>query len=458
MKIGCRAAAGVAVTVSLVAGQALASAGLAARADAIAAASGVSWGKATQVPGLRVLNTGNFAQVTSMSCTASGNCAAGGFYRDRSRHNQAFVVSRKNGSWGQASRVSGPVLSGSRYSALTTVSCARRGYCAVGGIYQDPSRNSQAFVVSEKAGIWGRAMEVPGTAALNTFGIAEVSSVSCASPGNCTAGGHYSIGLDPLGNPISQGFVVTEKNGSWGKAAAVHDASADSSVTSVSCASPGNCSAGTADGFLLNEKGGAWGKAVKVGWAVASVSCASAGSCTAAGGMVISEVNGTWGTATVIPGLAALGSGEILSLSCASPDNCSAGGVYQFTANSRSYDEAFVVSEVSGAWGTARKVPGTASLNTGGEASVNSVSCASPGNCAAGGFYTDRRNNQQAFVVRQAGGSWRNALEVPVTAVLNTGGDAQVFSVSCAKAGLCSGGGWYKHGGASWQAFVVSET
>jgi len=47
-----------------------------------------------------------------------------------------------------------------------------------------------------------------------------------------------------------------------------------------------------------------------------------------------------------------------------------------------------------GTWGTAREVPGTAALNnTGGDAATNSVSCASSGNCSAGGSYTSRQGH-----------------------------------------------------------------
>jgi hypothetical protein len=53
-----------------------------------------------------------------------------------------------------------------------------------------------------------------------------------------------------------------------------------------------------------------------------------------------------------------------------------------------------------GTWGTAREVPGTAALNHG-DAQVNSVSCASAGNCAAGGWYTDSSGHTQAFVVNE---------------------------------------------------------
>ncbi len=54
-----------------------------------------------------------------------------------------------------------------------------------------------------------------------------------------------------------------------------------------------------------------------------------------------------------------------------------------------------------GTWGAAREVPGAAALNQGGNALVDSVSCALAGNCAAGGFYTDSSQHLQAFVVNE---------------------------------------------------------
>ena len=160
---------------------------------------------------------------------------------------------------------------------------------------------------------------------------------------------------------------------------------------------------------------------------------------------VVSETNGTWGTAMEVPGTAALntgGSAEILSVSCASAGNCSAGGNYDRRLR-RSSMQAFVVSETNGTWGTAQEVPGTAALNTGGAAEIASVSCASAGNCSAGGDYLDSSGNQQAFVVNETNGTWGTAEEVPGTAALNTGGIAQIRSVSCASAGNCSAGGNY---------------
>ena len=58
-----------------------------------------------------------------------------------------------------------------------------------------------------------------------------------------------------------------------------------------------------------------------------------------------------------------------------------------------------MVSQVNGTWGKAEQVPGTAALNKGNAAVINSVSCASAGSCGAGGSYTDGSGHRQAFVV-----------------------------------------------------------
>ena len=166
---------------------------------------------------------------------------------------------------------------------------------------------------------------------------------------------------------------------------------------------------------------------------------------------------GAWGTAIEVPGTAALntvGAGGTRAVSCASAGNCSAGGAY----NDSSGQQVFVVSQVNGAWGTAKEVPGTATLNTGGGADVYWLSCATAGNCSAGGYYTDSSGHQQAFVVSQVNGTWGKAKEVPGTAALSTGGGAATNSVSCATAGNCSAGGYYTDSSGHGQAFVASQT
>src|ERR1700733_5630148 len=166
---------------------------------------------------------------------------------------------------------------------------------------------------------------------------------------------------------------------------------------------------------------------------------------------------GTWGTATEVPGTAALntaGAAAVTSVSCGSAGNCSTGGYY----TNSSAGQPFVDSQVNGKWRTAIEVPGAAALNKGEHAAaVGSVSCASAGNCSAGGSYTDSSFHFQAFVDSQVSGKWDTAIEVPGTATLNAGGSATVISVSCGSAGSCSAAGGYSNRSHLSQVFVVSQ-
>ena len=192
---------------------------------------------------------------------------------------------------------------------------------------------------------------------------------------------------------------------------------------------------------------------------VAAVACwgldAGAAAAAAPAAVAPNVLGGVWGTAQPVPGLAALNQGGfagITSVSCASAGNCSAGGSYE---SSPDFAQAFVVSETNGTWGTALEVPGTAAFNQG-DAGVSAVSCGSPGNCSAGGAYL-HSGGFQVYVVNQVNGTWHTAKEVPGTAALNQGGDALISSVSCASAGSCSAGRYYSDSSGHQQAFVVPK-
>ena len=473
------------VTVATVGVALLASGSAVAGTGALAGSlSRHAWRSAEEVPGTAALNQGGNAEIASVSCASAGNCSAGGQYLDSSVRRQALVVSQVNGTWGAAIEVPGTAaLNQGGNAEIASVSCASAGNCSAGGYYRDSSGHFQAFGVSQVNGTWGAAIEVPGTAALNQGGNAEIASVSCASAGNCSAGGYYRDGFSQR-----QAFVVSQAHGTWHTAIKVPVAAAlrhgNASITSVSCGSAGNCSAGGQyldnsrghQAFVVSQAHGTWGAAIEVpgtaalnhgNASITSVSCASAGNCSAGGyytdsssrqqAFVVSQANRTWHTAVEVPGAAALNQGGfagISSVSCASAGNCSASGIYM---DSSDHFPAFVVSQANGTWGAAIEVPGIAALNQGRTADPFSVSCASAGNCGAGGYYTDSSSHLQAFVVSQANGAWHTAIEVPGTAALNRGGIAETLSVSCASAGNCSAGGYYKDSSGHIQAFVVSE-
>jgi hypothetical protein len=121
-----------------------------------------------------------------------------------------FVVGEKHGIWGRAEQITG-LHTGS--AGLNGLSCGAAGDCSAGGsVYLGGCCYSSAFLVSEHHGIWGPAEPVPGLAQFSTDD--AVDSVSCASAGDCTAGGAY--GFSPTANPSA--FVVSEKCGMWGRA------------------------------------------------------------------------------------------------------------------------------------------------------------------------------------------------------------------------------------------------
>src|SRR5215472_11488433 len=445
-----------------------------------------SWGRAIAVPGLAALDGGRHGRIMSVSCGSAGNCAAGGFYVN-GHGSQGFVVSERHGRWGLAIEVPGlgalNTGAGSVEGAyVDSVSCRSAGNCAAGGIYFDRHRHPQGFVVSETNGRWGRAIEVQGLGALNQGGQAYVNSVSCGSAGNCAAGGRYT---DSHGH--YQGFVASETNGVWGRAIEVPGLGAlnkppfggyGAEVLSVSCGSAGNCAAGGyyrtgsrqagADrrAVVASESNGRWGMAIEVpGLAalngghyaeVLSVSCASAGNCAAGGdyhggghqqGFVVSESNGAWGQAIEVPGLAALntsGDARVSAVSCASPGNCAAVGNYDGDPQyNDGYGKGYVVSETNGTWGQAINVPGLRALGAAEYSDVTSVSCASPGSCAAGGLYADASGGQ-AFVISENNGAWGQAINIAGLKALNKDAAAEVSSVSCPRAGNCVAGGSYR--------------
>jgi hypothetical protein len=378
----------------------------------------------------------DFAQINSVSCRSPGNCSGGGYSAFAQGH-QAMVVSEVHGRWRTAISVPGSAaLNAGEDAAVNSVSCASPGNCGAGGYYADDTTAGQAFVASQVNGTWHKAVVFPGITALNTGGIAAVSAVSCASAGNCAAGGWFT---DRQGN--RQAFLVSEVNGTWRTAFEVPGTAALNSaglaeITSVSCPSAGNCAAG--------------------GYYEKTVDGDAHGPLEA---FVVSKVKGTWRNAIEVPGTAALnhGDAQTTSVSCASSGNCAAGGSY-IDDSHFGIEQGFVASEVNGTWRPAIEVPATGAVNVGPFAGVTSVSCASPGNCAAGGFYTGRGHHQQAFVVSQVKGTWQDAIEVPGTATLNAGGQAQVTTVSCVTVRDCAAAGFYTGKVSSQDGFVVSRT
>jgi hypothetical protein len=112
---------------------------------------------------------------------------AGGWYLDSSHNRHAFMVSERNGRWGTAIEIPGTQAR----SWVNSVSCGSAGNCAADGGYIGNSGSIRPFVASEQDGRWA-AIEVPGMASLISSipghgGNTEVSAASCLN-GYCLPG------------------------------------------------------------------------------------------------------------------------------------------------------------------------------------------------------------------------------------------------------------------------------
>jgi outer membrane protein OmpA-like peptidoglycan-associated protein len=181
------------------------------------------------------LNVGNDAGLNSVSCASSTSCVAGGIYLDVNNHYQAFVSVYNGNTW--VDQEVAELLNLGNYAWITSLSCTSSTSCVLGGFYIDGSNHRQAFVSVYNGSTWVD-QEVAGL--LNVDNYASVNSVSCTSSTSCVAGGSY-----PDGNNHYQAFVSVYNGSTWADQEVAGLLNAQGAeVSSVSCTSSGLCLAG----------------------------------------------------------------------------------------------------------------------------------------------------------------------------------------------------------------------
>ncbi len=380
---------------------------------------------------------GEDAGLSSVSCAAPGDCSAVGFYTDSSGSQMGLLLTETSGTWATGVEAALPANaeSGSDQPGawLSSVSCAAPGDCSAVGSYineaQD-SYSSQGLLLTETSGTWQTGIQAPLPANAETTPGVELSSVSCASAGDCSAVGYYvdSSASEP-------GLLLTETSGTWQTGIqAPLPANADTTqgvdLSSVSCASAGDCSAvgsyydsvGSEPGLLLTETSGTWQTGIQVPLPananttpmvdLSSVSCASAGDCSAVGsyydsvgsepGLLLTETSGTWQTGIQAPLPANANTTpmvDLSSVSCASAGDCSAVGSYNDSVGS---EPGLLLTETSGTWQTGIQAPLPANANTSLSAGLTSVSCVTADNCAAVGSSAPSSGDEQGLLLSTA--------------------------------------------------------
>ena len=322
---------------------------------------------------------------------------------------------------------------------IQAMDCSSVGNCVVAGPYMllNTSFDQAAggvFVAVQTNGVWSTPIEIPGMSALGVDilqGNIAVNGLSCTSAGNCVLAGMYpktvagfpSEGVDPNLHCCKRAFVATLTNGVWSNATPIPGltSAGESSADNVDCPSVGNC--------------------IVTGLSVLNGN-ASLFSSTLA--------NGTWSTATQIPGTALTAPWHswwdlqfrnlaVTQLDCASVGNCTLAGSVR---DSSEVSKAFIATQTSGIWSNASLVPGLSSLGNNTDSRISSLSCPTAGECVAVGNNKTALNiggrSDQPFVVVKSNGIWGNARTIPGLDLTNSVMDPGMIKVSCFSAGECS--------------------
>jgi hypothetical protein len=291
--------------------------------------------------------------LTSVSCTAAGTCLAVG--NDvKSGATDPILATEANSAWSGASELTG-LPSGASGGALSGVSCLGGGNCAAVGS-DTVGGASQPMAVTALSGAFGQGVQV----ALPSGGQSgSLTSVACTTPGNCVAVGSY------IDSGQTQAMVATETGGSWGAAAEVPlptgaDATQHAVLNSISCPAGGSCTAvgsylngtGQTAAMVETPSGASPGQAAALalpagatGSTLDSISCTNPTNCTATGSVLAgtvaplgaTESGGSWAAGTALPtpsGATASGSlsATTLAVACTAAESCDAVGTYPVAA------------------------------------------------------------------------------------------------------------------------------
>ena len=482
-----------------------------------------TWGSAVNVPG----TSAQGAQIAGVSCAPGGECTAVG--EGLASTGSAFAIAEKNGAWGKTIPIPGASMLPLGME-VTSVSCPATGDCLVVG-----TAGNEAWYSQETGGHWSNATYIPGLQSLPSSDFLFSEVASCSSPGNCAvAGDDFTISETSLTGTI---FVTSESAGHWKPAVTTMAGLPDPTdslpeVTTLSCASAGNCvlgggvisgtgsSAGSsvreaaqelASGdlrsarsllarnavrpatgsdsptvavapFVASEVSGNWQAAVQPSLGtsaplavVTSVACPSGDEdgCVVAGAYATSEAASapggsfllspqgtTWTTPAINSTLA------ISSLACPAAGNCTAAG-------SDAHSVAAVARESNGTWGSTTDLPSAKSMSYKGKkasaSQVDGLACPSAGNCSVVGTYAignaSNPTDTEGFVGREANGAW-SPVHVPASLTsLNNGGEATYGGetgiggggLACASAANCAAGGSYATNKDGLGAFIQAE-
>ncbi len=321
-------------------------------------------------------------------------------------------VSESGGAWGVAGTVTLPV--GAQVGQISGVSCTATGDCEAVGYFESDGGENFPMMLTESGGVWS-ALSIPDLPANAATGVDEnaaMEGVDCVSTGNCVAVGGYD---DTSG--ILHGLVEVQTAGSafvpekLPDIAGLSDQSFAVPLT-VSCSDLADCTTvglwvtQTALGETTRawtEVSGTWSSSTKITsppnatFVAESVACPDPSTCIAVGGALSDldlpayavETSGSWGEAQVLPFprlSPAAAEGVLSSISCDTDALCEAVGYFQSHATNSSDVTGGAATWSNGTWSSIGYVRG---VRVGSKAATVSalvgVACPSTTQCTAVG-------------------------------------------------------------------------
>ncbi len=383
------------------------------------------------------------ASLNDVSCTASGGCVAVGYYRDGSGYQQAMSVAINGGVPAQAVEIQ-PLpnqYSGNAYADLTAVSCPATGACVAVGTYYDneTSTRRQGLSVAISAGVPAAPAEItlPGDAASGSaYQQVSLDDVSCPANGACVAVGAYydksnlkqAMSVAITAGVPAAGVQVTPPAGAASRP--------NPELDYVSCPASGACVAvgnyydgasGYWQAMMVQITAGVPAQAVETALPAGytgnypkasawySLSCTASATCVAGGyyedingdyhPILMAIVNGTPGAVTepALPAGASPYSSsagqdeEIYSVSCMASGPCLAAGFYEVGLNQ--YQGLTVQVQSDGSIGAPQETPAPAGSNTPPYNWLQSIGCSASGSCAAIGQSEYPGRNYNGYVL-----------------------------------------------------------
>lgn len=287
---------------------------------------------------------GSDAFLDSISCTSASYCVAVGSYQPSNTSEGALIETLNGGTW---TGIEGPAPTGAGSPELSSVSCGATGFCAAVGTYMD----TIGVIETLNVGGWTAETEPMPVDAISNPSDGQgvgLDSVACPSAGSCIAVGSYltSQGSD-------QGVLEEFSSGTWTAAEAPLPADADTSRNtwfgSVACSSAASCL--VVGGYNLDNNqytgvldtltGGKWTAVTAPNGdlmssaACATQACVAVAAYGSATGIIDSNFTGTWTEASVSPANAnGTGPAGFDRASCLASGKCVAVGTYTDTTGS----------------------------------------------------------------------------------------------------------------------------